>query len=82
MVAVINAYLELRYLKRMRDDMDLEDNEVEYLGLSSEAVAEYNRRYNYFSDLVTKVRNYLWNISPEYRDNYSGGEFDSIMAVF
>ena len=79
--AIFDICIEIKYLKRMRDRYDVEEDGVLYYEITDETIAEYHRKYAYFCKLLIKARNYLWNISPNYRDCYSG-EFDTIMAVF
>lgn len=80
--AIENLYKEIKELTYLRDIYNIEDNDIIYFGLSAEIVIEYNHRYNILCILLSKARNYLWNISPEFRYHYYGGEFDTVMAVF
>lgn len=80
-IAILNLYSEIKYLKRMRDRFDVEEEGVLYFGITNETIAEYHRKYAYFCNLLAKTRNYLWNISPDYRKHYPG-KFNSVMAIF
>ena len=80
--SITNLYSEIKELKSLRDRYDIDDNDIIYFGLHPEIVIEYNRRYDILCILLSETRNYLWNISPEYRDHCHGGEFDTVMAVF
>ncbi len=78
---ITNLYSEIKELKSLRDIYDIDDNDIIYFGLHPEIIIEYNRRYEILCILLSEARNYLWNISPAYRDHYHGGEFDTVMAV-
>jgi hypothetical protein len=75
--AIQDAYMIIRYFKRMCDSWDIDEDDTvnnytyDELGL-----------YNYYSCLLDKAQNYLWNISPAYREVYNGGEYDTVMVVF
>jgi hypothetical protein len=79
--AITHLHKYIEELKSLRDRYDLDDNDIIYFRLHPENIIEYNRRYDILCILLSEARNYLWNISPTYRDHYNG-EFDTVMAVF
>tara|TARA_R110002012_G_scaffold273759_1_gene459844 strand:- start:107 stop:373 length:267 start_codon:yes stop_codon:yes gene_type:complete len=79
--AITYAYEEIHDLKGLRNRYDIDDDDIICHRLSQEIIQEYDRRYDILCCLLSKARNYLWNISPSYREDYTG-EFDTIMAVF
>ena len=79
--AILDAYAIIRYYKNQRDLWG-GDAGGDAGGGNVYTYDEINQ-YNYYCILLDMTRNYLWNISPDYRAmGYEHGEFDSVMAVF